>query len=152
VLEWSRFPAGDFIKAKRACGVLHGDENNLAYKRWIDGNFLKKGTIRMISIQDFKNTEMVVAKIVSAEDHPNADRLYVLKITTGTVEKQLVAGIRASYTKEQLVGRLVIIVNNLEPAVIRGVESQGMVLAVGDEKGTALLAPDREVPLGSMVR
>ena len=106
----------------------------------------------MVSIQDFKNVEMVVAKILSVEDHPNADRLYVVKISVGATEKQLVAGIRASYLKEQLVGRLVIVVNNLEPAVIRGVESQGMILAVGDEKGVALLTPDREIAPGSVVR
>lgn len=106
----------------------------------------------MISLDDFKKVEMVVAKILSVEDHPNADRLYVVKIDTGTAVKQLVAGIKSSYTKEQLAGRLIIAINNLEPAVIRGVESQGMVLAVGDEKGMALLSLERDVPLGALVR
>lgn len=106
----------------------------------------------MLSLEDFKKVEMVVAKILSVEEHPNADRLYVLKISIGNVEKQLVAGIRSSYTKEQLIGRQVIVLNNLEPAVIRGVESQGMILAVGDEKGVAILTPEREVALGAVVR
>lgn len=103
----------------------------------------------MISFEQFKNMELVVAEIKEAADHPNADKLYVLKIDTGSEEKQLVAGIRGSYTKEELVGKKIIVVNNLEPAVIRGEESKGMLLAVGDEKGVALLSIDRDVPVGS---
>jgi len=106
----------------------------------------------MVSIQDFKNCEIIIAKIVEALDHPNADKLYLLKIDTGKEVRQAVAGIRSSYTKEELAGRLVVFLNNLQPAVIRGEESQGMVLAVGDEKGIALLRPDRDVPLGGIVR
>ncbi|MCR4337342.1 MAG: hypothetical protein NUV91_06005 [Candidatus Omnitrophica bacterium] len=106
----------------------------------------------MVTLDDFKKLELIVAQIKEVKDHPNADRLYVLKIDTGKEEKQLIAGIRSSYTKEELVGRQVVIINNLEPAVIRGEESQGMVLAVGAENGIALLRPDRDVPLGNSVR
>lgn len=106
----------------------------------------------MITFEDFKKMECIVAQIKEAEEHPNADRLYVLKVDTGSEIKQLVAGIRASYTKEELIGRRVVMINNLEPAVIRGQESQGMILAVGDEQGTSLLTSDREVPLGSRIR
>lgn len=106
----------------------------------------------MITIQDFKNVEMVVAKILEVREHANADRLYVVKVDTGTEQRQLVAGIRAVYTPEQLVGRQVILVRNLQPAVIRGEESQGMILAASDERGPALLGPDREVPLGTIIK
>ena len=106
----------------------------------------------MISIQDFKNCEMVIARILEVTEHPDADKLYLLKVDTGKETKQLVAGIRPSYPKEELVGRLIVVVNNLQPAVIRGQESQGMALAVTDEKGIVLLKPDRDVPLGSIVR
>jgi len=106
----------------------------------------------MITIEEFKKIEMIVARVKEVKEHPNADRLYVLKVDTGKEERQLVAGIRNFYTKEQLLGRQVIIVGNLQPAVIRGEESNGMVLAVTDEKGTSVLMPDRETALGTQVR
>ncbi len=106
----------------------------------------------MLKFEDFKKMELITAKIKEAQDHPNADKLYVLKIDTGKEEKQLVAGIRGSYAREDLPGRTIIVINNLEPAVIRGEESQGMLLAVGDENGVSLLTPDREVAPGSTVR
>ena len=106
----------------------------------------------MITIEDFKKIELIVARIKEVKEHPNADRLYVLKVDTGKEEKQLVAGIRLSYTKEQLIGRQVIIVNNLQPADLRGEESQGMILAASDEKGITVIMPDREAALGSIVK
>ena len=106
----------------------------------------------MVSLQDFQNVELIVAQIKEVKDHPNADRLYVLKVDTGSGEKQLVAGIRRFYAPQQLTGRRIIMINNLEPAVIRGEESHGMLLAVGDDQGTSLLGVDRDVVLGSRVR
>lgn len=106
----------------------------------------------MPTIDEFKNFQFVVAQIKEVKEHPNADRLFVLKVDTGTEVKQLVAGIRKSYTPEQLVGRRVVIVNNLEPAMIRGEESRGMILAASDENGISVLAPDRDVALGSIVK
>src|SRR3989338_6987544 len=103
----------------------------------------------MITIDDFKKVELIIAQIKEVKEHPNADRLYLLKIDTGKEEKQLVAGIRKSYTPEQLIGRRVVVVNNLQPAVIRGEESNGMVLAVTDDQGIAVLGVDRDMPLGS---
>lgn len=105
----------------------------------------------MVTIEELKKLELITAKILDVQDHPNADRLYVLNIDTGTEEKQLVAGIRKSYTKEELIGRTIIVINNLQPAVIRGQDSNGMLLAVGDEKGISLICTDREVPVGSAV-
>jgi methionine--tRNA ligase beta chain len=106
----------------------------------------------MITIQDFKNVELVVARILEVREHANADRLYVLKVDTGSDQRQVVAGIRAVYTPEQLVGRQVVFVRNLQPAVIRGEESQGMVLAASDERGPVLLTLDREAPLGTVIK
>lgn len=106
----------------------------------------------MITIEEFKKCELIVAQIKEVKEHPNADRLYVVKVDTGTEEKQLVAGIRKFYTKEELMGRKVIIVNNLEPAVIRGEESRGMILAASDENGMTILTLDRDVKLGSIVK
>jgi tRNA-binding protein len=106
----------------------------------------------MVTYEDFKKLELVVAQIKEVAEHPNADRLYVLKIDTGKEEKQLVAGIRSSYTKEELIGRKIIVINNLEPAVIRGETSNGMLLAATGENGPVFLSPEKDVPVGSIVK
>ena len=106
----------------------------------------------MVSFEDFKKLELIVAQIKEVKEHPNADRLYVLKVDTGKEERQLVAGIRLAYMKEQLVGRRIVIINNLEPATIRGEISHGMLLAASDTEGVSILTPDREVALGSIVK
>ena len=105
----------------------------------------------MITIEDFQKVDLRVARIVSAEPHPNADRLVVLRIDVGGEERQIVAGIRASYSPEALVGRSIVVVANLAPAMLRGVESQGMLLATRDGDRVVLLGPEAEVPAGSKV-
>ena len=106
----------------------------------------------MATLEEFKKIELIIAQIKEVKDHPNADRLYVLKVETGAGEKQLVAGIRKTYSKEELVGRRIVMINNLEPAVIRGEESQGMLLAASDENGMSILGIDKEIALGSTVK
>jgi methionyl-tRNA synthetase len=106
----------------------------------------------MATIEDFKKLQFVIAQIKEVVLHPDADKLFVLKVDTGTEVRQIVAGIRRSYAPEQLVGRRVALVANLEPAIIRGVESQGMLLAASDEQGVSVLSPDRDVLLGSTVK
>ena len=92
--------------------------------------------------------------IRAAEPHPNADRLLVLRVDLGSEERQIVAGIRSHYDAAALVGRQVVVVANLEPARLRGVESQGMVLAATDSERdrVVLLRPDEPVPPGGVVR
>ena len=105
-----------------------------------------------VSIDEFKKFKLAVGQIKEVVLHPNADKLFVVKVDIGAEVRQLVAGIRRSYTPEQLVGRRVVVVTNLQPAVIRGVESQGMILAASDDQGISVLAPDRDVALGSGVK
>lgn len=105
----------------------------------------------MVCIEDFKKLELKVAKILEVKEHPDADKLYCLKIDLGEEQRQLVAGIRPSYSVEELIGKQVVVAANLEPAVIRGEESEGMLLAASDENGTAILSPEKEVALGSRV-
>ena len=105
----------------------------------------------MITIEQFQQVELRVGTVKEAAPHPNADRLLVLKVDLGTEERQIVAGIRPYYGKEELLGRQVVVIKNLRPATIRGVESQGMVLAVKDEKGLSVLTPQREAVVGSKV-
>jgi len=105
----------------------------------------------MVTIEDFKKLEFKIAQIKDVQEHPNADRLYVLKVDLGGEERQLVAGIRPSYTKEELVGKRVVVICNLESATIRGEESQGMVLAASDENGIVYIKPEKDVAIGSKV-
>ncbi|MFA5039453.1 MAG: hypothetical protein WC732_07210 [Candidatus Omnitrophota bacterium] len=106
----------------------------------------------MVTYEDFRKVELKIATIKDVQLHPQADRLYVVTIDTGGVTKQVVAGIRQFYETEKLIGRQVVVVDNLEPAVIRGVESQGMLLAASDEAGVSVLSPDRQVKEGSIVK
>ena len=79
----------------------------------------------MIMIDDFRKLELKVAEIKEVNEHPNADRLYVITVDLGEKTKQIVAGIRASYQKEDLIGKQVVVVDNLEPAVLRGIGKPG---------------------------
>ena len=106
----------------------------------------------MATYEDFKKIELKIAKIKEISDHPNADRLYVIVVEVGDKTKQIVAGIRNFYKKEDLIGREVVLVDNLDPAILRGVESQGMLLAASDDKGISIITPDREVAPGSVVK
>lgn len=106
----------------------------------------------MVTIEEFRKLELKVATIKEVTDHPNADRLYCITVDLGDKTKQVVAGIRSYYTKEQLIGRQVVVVDNLEPALLRGVESQGMLLAASDENGISVISPDRQIQLGSIVK
>jgi methionyl-tRNA synthetase len=107
-----------------------------------------------ISIQDFAEIDLRVAEIKAAEEHPDADKLLVLKIDIGDggEERQLVAGIKECYSPEQLIGKKIIVVSNLAPAVIRGVESQGMLLAARDGKDIAVITTERDIKPGSKVQ
>lgn len=106
----------------------------------------------MATVEDFKKIELKVAEIKEVTEHPNADRLYVIKLDLGDKTKQVVAGIRSSYQKEELIGKQVVVVDNLEPALLRGVESQGMILAASDEEGISIVSPLRKLKLGSIVK
>lgn len=106
----------------------------------------------MISLKSFQELELKVAEILEVQPHPNADRLYVVKIKVGETEKQVVAGIKLHYAPQELVGKKVVVVNNLEPAVIRGVESQGMLLAASTAEKLTLVTPERDISSGAQVR
>ena len=106
----------------------------------------------MVTYEEFRKLEIKVARIEEVTVHPDADKLYVLKINLGDAQKQIVAGIRNSYKPQELLGKQIAVINNLEPALIRGVESQAMLLAASDENGISILTPQREVKPGSVVK
>ena len=106
----------------------------------------------MVSIEEFKKLELKIAEIVSVTVHPNADKLYVIRLKVGEVEKSIVAGIRPFYGEEELRGKKIVIVDNMAPATIRGVESQGMLLAASDDNTLSLVVPERPMASGSSIR
>lgn len=100
----------------------------------------------LITIQDFQKVQLKVARVLEAERIPKSDKLLKLRVDLGTEHRQIVAGIGAKYEPDQLVGKTIVVVANLKPAKLMGVESQGMVLAAGDKEvmGLVTLAEDAE--------
>ncbi len=106
-----------------------------------------------LTIDDFRRLELRIGTVTAAAPHPNADRLLVLQVDLGSEQRQLVAGIRAHYEAEALVGKQVVVVANLEPARLRGVESQGMLLAASDAEGRlAIVMPEKPLAPGATVK
>ncbi|GAF71891.1 unnamed protein product [marine sediment metagenome] len=108
----------------------------------------------MISFEEFKKLDLRIGKVLSVEDHPNADKLYVLKVDIGGETRQSVAGLKPFLKPEELLNKSVAVIANIEPGKLRGVESQVMVLAVTvdkDNKELMLLVPEKEAPAGSKI-
>ncbi|MBI3720947.1 MAG: methionine--tRNA ligase subunit beta [Fimbriimonas ginsengisoli] len=106
-----------------------------------------------IGIDEFKKVQLRVARILEAEPLEGSDKLMRLQVIVDGAKRQIVAGIRKNYDPLDLIGRQIVVVANLKPAVVRGAESQGMLLAAVDEDGGAiLLQPDRETPESAVVR
>jgi len=107
----------------------------------------------VIAYDDFAKLDLRIATIVKAEPHPNADKLLVLQVDLGTEQRQIVAGIRAHYDPAVLVGRQIVVVANLAPRMMRGLESNGMLLAASsaDHTQVILLTPERPIAAGAGV-
>jgi len=106
----------------------------------------------MITFEEFQKLDIRIAQVKEAVNHPDADKLTILKIDVGGQEKQIVAGLRAYYKNEELVGKKIVVLNNLQPARLRGVESNGMLLAADTGGDVVILVPEKDVPVGSKVR
>lgn len=106
----------------------------------------------MVSFEEFSKLDLRIAKIEEVEEIEGSDKLYKLTISLGEEKRTLVAGIKKYYKKEELVGKEIVVVANLEPKVIKGVTSQGMLLAAISKNGdVSLLVPDKEVEEGSKI-
>ena len=105
----------------------------------------------MVSIREFQSLDLMVGEIVSVENVEGADKLYVLQIDIGGRQVQTVAGLRQHYSADELRGKKVIVVANLDPAKIRGIDSQAMLLAAIDGGTVSLLSIDKDVGVGSKV-
>ncbi len=105
----------------------------------------------LVDFEDFMKLKFKTAKVLTAEKIENADKLLKITVDAGSEERQLVAGIAKHYEPDELIGKEVIIVANLKPAKIRGVKSEGMILAASHKKNLAVLTPDREMKPGAKV-
>ena len=105
----------------------------------------------MISFDEFKKVDLRTAKIISAEAVEGSEKLLKLRVDLGEEKRQIVAGIAKQYKPEELFGREIVVVANLESRVLFGLESQGMLLAAGGSDGPVLLRPDRDVLPGARV-
>lgn len=107
----------------------------------------------LISIDDFSKVQLRTGRILEAARHPDADRLLVFKVDVGeSVPRQIVAGIASRFDPAVLVGQQVVVVANLKPVKLRGVESQGMLLAAGGKDVRGLVSVSEPLPPGTIVR
>jgi len=112
-------------------------------KKFAGKDKVKNSEIKPAGNEPFESLDLRVAEIIEVEDHPGADKLYKLKINLGQEigHRQLIAGLKEYYTKEELTGMKVVVITNLEKAKIRGVESQGMLLTADDGSNVKILSP-----------
>jgi len=108
----------------------------------------------MVTINDFSALGLKVGKIIEVNDHEAARKpMYKIKVDLGEIGiREIIAGLKSYYTKEELLNTMVIVVTNLEPKSIAGAVSEGMILASDDGTNVAILRPDKEVPAGSTVK
>ncbi len=113
---------------------------------------IKEEGVSLISIEDFAKVKLRVAEVLEAEKVKGTDKLLKLQIEIGDEKRQIVAGIAKHYAPEELVGKKIVVVANLKPAKLRGIESQGMLLAASDEKNLTLITVDRDIKSGVKVK
>lgn len=106
----------------------------------------------MVTFEDFKKLEIKIGKIIKVEDHPNAEKLYLLTLDIGDKTIQLAAGIKPFYAISDLEGKLVPVLVNLEPKNIRGAKSEGMILAAESNDDVSILTSDKNIKPGSLIR
>ena len=106
-----------------------------------------------IAFGDFTKVKLRIGRVVEASDHPDADKLILLKVDLGDEQRQICAGLRGHYTAEQLLGMNLVIVTNLAPRMMRGIESQGMLLAAvsADRSRVVVLSPESAIEPGCAV-
>ncbi|MCX6090144.1 MAG: methionine--tRNA ligase subunit beta [Candidatus Atribacteria bacterium] len=106
-----------------------------------------------INLEDFQKIDLRVGEIIAVERLEGTSKLLVLRVNLGDEERTLIAGLASFYTPEEMVGKKIVVLTNLKPANIRGVKSQGMLLAADDgQGGVSFLTLDRDIASGSKVR
>jgi methionyl-tRNA synthetase len=103
------------------------------------------------TFEDWQKIQLRIGEILAVEDHPQADKLYVLTIDLGEEKRTIVAGIKKHYAKDMLVGKQVIVIANLAPKTLRGITSQGMLLAANDGDHVVFLQPEKKMKNGAVI-
>ena len=108
----------------------------------------------IVTFNDWQKLDLRAGKILSVEDHPNADKLYVIEVDLGKEKRKLVAGLKQHYKPKELIGKLCVVFCNLEPAVLRGIKSEGMILAAvsEDKKEVKIIQPAKGIGIGSRIQ
>ncbi|OQX00608.1 methionine--tRNA ligase [Candidatus Parcubacteria bacterium A4] len=106
----------------------------------------------MITIEDFQKLDIRIGKVLSAEKVEGTDKLIKLEIDFGAKKRQVVTGMAEFFASDYFIGKQIPVIVNLEPRTLKGIESQGMILAANAEGKPVLLRPEKEVPLGSVIR
>lgn len=142
------------IDAKEFMETLEADrkkEEKAASKAVKKESKTAEAGVEQIGIEDFTKVELKVGTIISAEKHPKADRLLVEQIDLGEETRQIVSGIAASFSPEDVIGKKVIVVTNLKPVKLRGVESQGMILCASNADDLDIVTIVKDLPNGTKV-
>ncbi len=146
------FPRIDLEKEMEALSALTPGENKTEPPASEKTEIQEKPEgVALIGIDDFAKVDLRVAKVISCEKVEKSDKLLKLIISCGAEEKQVVSGIAKYYSPEEMVGKSLIFVANLKPAKLRGIESQGMILAASDVEKLVLVTVDKDIPSGSKV-
>ena len=140
----------DPVKKLKEIEETYGKVKNIGSKD--KQSVVEKKLKDYISIEEFAKVKLKTGKILSAEKHPNADKLYVLKVDTGEKIRTIVSGIAEYFTLEELEGRQVVVAANLKPAKLRGVESDGMLLMAQDGDKLAIIRANDDTTAGSNIR
>ncbi len=108
----------------------------------------------IINFSDWEKLDLRVGKILEAEDIEGADKLYKLTVDIGSEKRTVCAGIKKYYTKKELKGKKIVLFTNLAPRKMKGIESQGMILAAvnEDESKVILISPEKDIEVGSRIR
>ena len=148
--EPNLLPGGRPLPSPRPLYPRMGERGREIVSKAVEGRVKEEA---LITVEDLKRVELVTATIKSASPVPGTEKLLKLTLDVGPLgERTVVAGIAQQYKPEELVGKQVVLVANLKPARIKGVESRGMILAAGEDRPLALLTLDRPVPPGTRIR
>ena len=106
----------------------------------------------MIPLNEFKKLDIRVGRIIDVSNHPKADKLLVLKIDIGNEVRTIVAGIKNYYERKELMDKKVIIITNLEQKELRGIKSEGMILAAVKDNKVVLIEPEKDIEVGAVIQ
>ncbi|NLZ54742.1 MAG: methionine--tRNA ligase [Thermoanaerobacteraceae bacterium] len=163
VKEWGKLPAGLKVSRKElifprieeinsdSAAAKSKQEAREQNQKEAKADIGEEGA-NIIGIEDFAKVELRIAEVLEAEKVKGADKLLKLHIKIGDEKRQIVAGIAKHYTPEELVGKKIVVVANLKPAKLRGIESQGMLLAASKGENLSLITVDRDIDSGAKVK